>query len=59
MRRNVSICWSSAKSMNSARDHDITIENTDSGRCPVPTRMWPNEPQSTWACSPGSVSTRR
>src|SRR5262245_53539126 len=31
MRRNVSICWSSAKSRNSARDHDSTIANTDSG----------------------------
>ena len=35
------------------------IEKTDSGRCVPPTRRWPKEPQSTWACSPGSGSTRR
>lgn len=45
--------------MKMARDHDITIEKTESGRCPLPVRMNPNEPQSTWACSPGSNSTRK
>jgi hypothetical protein len=35
------------------------MAKADSGRWDAPTRRWPKLPQSTWACSPGSTSTRR
>jgi transposase len=58
-RRKLSRVWSSAKRAYTARDHASTRTKQDSRRRPPPTGTAPKLPQSTCACSPGSVSRRR
>jgi transposase len=58
-RRKLSRVWSSAKRAYSARDHESTKTKHDRSRRPPPTGTTPKLPQSTCACSPGRVSSRR